>query len=154
MSYVFEAIIVCCGSLTQIPPGFRLFSFNRTKGLIRVAQRTQPIDQPLLLATARSVSFEAGLAVALLYDDRIGFRSSTIVENGQTVRSFGGDEEVWCLLDNDGNPDLHGPIYNCNSIPAGEEGACARSAIDFGLSALGLDGDESSALVDFLRNEC
>ena len=108
------------------------------------AQPRRTIDDALMPHIAREISKRVGQAVAVIYDNQIGLRSAYLYENGAFIRDYGEDDELWVLLDEDGEPQANGPTFHIHELVNNQEYDCLVSAIDMGLRAIGIGEDVSS----------
>jgi hypothetical protein len=102
---------------------------------------------------AAEMSARVGIALAAHYDDRCGVKAASLFREGAFVREFGEADEVWAPVDEQGEPNLDGPRYPGNALPADEECDCIRQAIDAGLQSAGFNGWVSaSSLREAIRS--
>jgi hypothetical protein len=101
------------------------------------ARRPDAWEEMNELADELSLLFDSSLV--LHYDDQCGEKISVLSRQGEPVRGFGDEDEIWVPMDDDGNPNLDAPRYPGNAIPEDEECDCIRNAIDAGLEEAGFD---------------
>jgi hypothetical protein len=86
---------------------------------------------------ADELSLELGTAVAVHYDDQVGLRAAMLSRDGEPVRYFGEEGEVWVPYGAGGKLLLDGPRYPGNAVPEDVECDCIRTGIDAALEAAG-----------------
>jgi hypothetical protein len=86
---------------------------------------------------AEALSKTLGTSLVVRYDDRIGHRSSKLYRDGELIRSFGEDDEVYVLLDEDGEPIPEGERFSLQDLDPDEEYETIKNAIQLGLEGLG-----------------
>lgn len=93
-------------------------------------------------AIASYISTILNKALVIRYDDRVGHRTSALYENGRLVITFGENDEIWVMLDDDGNPIIDGSKFTAVQVDAviksGDvEFETIRNSIELGLEAFG-----------------
>lgn len=151
MSNCFEAAVVRAGEtalvqfLDDLPVRgllipFTLEAFRVGRGQFVIfawrlgAERPNAREEIDVLADELSRQF--GKAVAVHYDDQIGFRTAMLSLDGRTERCFGEPDEVWVPYGDDGNL-LKSPRYAGNAVPEDVECDCIWNGIDEALKAAG-----------------
>ena len=86
---------------------------------------------------ADELSLTLGTAVAVHYDDQVGLRAAMLSRDGEPVRYFGEQDEVWVPYGEDGEPRTDGPRYARNAVPDDIECDCIWNGIDAALEAAG-----------------
>jgi hypothetical protein len=99
------------------------------------------IDDALMPRIAREVSIHTGRALAVLYDNQIGWRSAYFYQYGTFIKEYTEDDELWVILQEDGTPQPEGQPLSIYELATDQEYDCLVSAIDAGLHALGI-GDQ------------
>ena len=93
----------------------------------------RPSCAPEMEHLADELSVEFGTAVAVHYDDQIGARAAMLSRDGEPVRSFGEEDEVWVPYGRDGELVMDGPRYPGNAVPEDVECDCVWNGIDAAL---------------------
>jgi len=115
--------------------------------IYRVATRDEPFDDAMH-SVAAQLSISCGQCLAMSYDLRCGMSSAHRFRGGSLVESFGEDNELWVLLDEDGYPLHDGERYTVDQLDDNEEYDCIHTGVDAGLLALGVGNPPSlSALI-------
>jgi hypothetical protein len=83
------------------------------------------------------LSLKFGTAVAVHYDDQVGVRVAMLARDGEPVRHFGEQDEVWVPYGEDGEPCTDGPRYLGNAVPDDVECDCTWNGIDAALEMAG-----------------
>ncbi|MGH9459689.1 MAG: hypothetical protein ACRD1X_00600 [Vicinamibacteria bacterium] len=99
---------------------------------------------------AATLSSSFGQALLVRYDSRIGHRSSKYYVEGEPVRELGHGDEVYVLLDEEGEPLLAGERFGIDQLDPDKEYETLKNAIEMGLDALG--AGEWSALLEFMAS--
>jgi hypothetical protein len=89
---------------------------------------------------ADEVSLKLGTAVAVHYDNQVGVRAAMLSRDGEPVRCFGEEDEVWVPYGEGGELLLDGPRYPGSAVPEDVECDCIRNGIDAALEAAGFRG--------------
>ena len=149
MSNTFEAIITANDSaateaespdlvlkyaIMEIQPGVRV--------LFRSATRQDPIALEGLLTDAARLSQGDCPVLAVVYDDRVGYRESWFFQGGTLQRSFDECDELWVPVDDHGEPQIGATPLRLPLLDPEKEYDCRKNAIDLGIEAM----DFSAAL--------
>ena len=78
-----------------------------------------------------------GKSLVIRYDDRIGYESAVLYENGERVREFNEKDELCVPLNPDGTPDLDMPPIGRTELLPNVEYEPVESAVSLGLSSIG-----------------
>jgi hypothetical protein len=89
---------------------------------------------------ADELSLELGPAVAVHYNDQVGVKVAMLSQEGEPVRYFGEQDEVWVPYGEDGKLVTDGPRYPGDALPEDIECDCIRNGIDAALEATGFQG--------------
>jgi hypothetical protein len=95
-------------------------------------QFSQEIEQ-----VATGLSNILGKALVVRHDSRIGHRTSELFINGNMERAFDEDDEVWVLLDEDGEPLVDGKRFKLADLDPDQEYETIENAIELGIQSLG-----------------
>ena len=155
MSYFFEAILTESGSASAIAAASPDLVLNyQTKTIVsevhvffRSATREDPIDLEGLLADAARLTRDTGKALAVVYDDRLGYRESWLFESGMLQQSFSESDEQWVPTDDHGEPVVGAVSLNLGQLDPEVEYECSKNAIDLGIEAMGLSAVVSCSIL-------
>jgi hypothetical protein len=86
---------------------------------------------------ADELSLELGQAVAVHYNDQVGLHAAMLSQDGEPVRYFGEQDEIWVPYGANGELVLDGPRYSGDAVPDDIECDCIRNGIDAALEAAG-----------------
>ncbi|MBH8575127.1 hypothetical protein I8752_19330 [Nostocaceae cyanobacterium CENA369] len=149
MSNVFEAIIcpidftITENLLTKSSSELKLevIKINDTLSVIyRIEEnRHKLIFSQQIEYLASKLSLEITAVLVVRYDSRIGHRSSIMFAEGLAIYSFDANDEIWVLLNEEGNPLIDGQKFSINSMNDDEEYETIYDAIQLGFQVLGLD---------------
>ena len=95
------------------------------------AQFTAEVDRLGMLLTR-----EGGKALVVRYDSRVGHRSSKYIVDGTIVKDLGEEDEIFVLLDDDGEPIVDGRRFafeELDDLGPDEEVETTQNAIQLGL---------------------
>ncbi|MEM7717149.1 MAG: hypothetical protein AAF349_26970 [Cyanobacteria bacterium P01_A01_bin.68] len=91
-------------------------------------------------SVASQISEIFSQAILIRYDDRIGYRESIIFEKGVPVKQFNLADEIWVMLDEDGNPILDSQQFTIDQIEEDdEEYETIYNAIQLGIEFVGIN---------------
>jgi hypothetical protein len=124
-SDVFAHQILHTGS---IPVGLTLISYKPERN---------NIDRKKVYELAMLFSKKLGKTLAIYYDSRIGLRASDYFSNGEHIRSFGQNDELYVQLDEDGEPNDLGKRFKYSELLPDDEYETIENAIELGLKELG-----------------
>lgn len=163
MSELFEAVITIAdvdaaekAFRTLVSPlNLRLIRLEeRLYAVHRVAKRQERFDEVAMNDVAAQISNSCSAALAMFYDDRQGLNCCNLFRSGALVRSFDEEDELWVLLDDNGDPIVDGERFSNDQLDDDEEYDCIQSAIDAGLAALGIqDPPDISTLIDAFNDD-
>ncbi|OUL27871.1 hypothetical protein BV378_08955 [Nostoc sp. RF31YmG] len=149
MSNVFEAIICAIdfaranNLLATISSELTLevVKINETLSVIYRVEQNRPklIFDRQIEYLASQLSLEISAVLVARYDSRIGHRSSIVFKEGLPIYSFDENDEIWVLLNEEGNPLIDGENFSINSMKDDEEYETICNAIQLGLQALGVE---------------
>ncbi|BAY11360.1 hypothetical protein [Calothrix sp. NIES-2098] len=149
MSNVFEAIVCeidfdrAKNLLATISSELTLEFIKINESLLVIYQleenRHRLIFSQQIEYLASQVSLEISAVLVMRYDSRIGHRSSILFKEGLPISSFDENDEIWVLLDEEGEPLIDGERFSINSMKDDEEYETICNAIDLGLQALGIE---------------
>lgn len=146
MSEIFEGIVVPVGegSALQLSPDVvdELSLVTRTLGSdASVVFRSDPRGSAAFTAAidevASEMSRQAGSALVVRFDSRIGHRSSSLYCDGRQVQLFGNQGELFVPLDEKGQPVLSATPIRREDLELDVEYETISNAIQQGLHALG-----------------
>ncbi len=106
--------------------------------LFRTDPRVAAAFSPGIDELAAEASMAVGHALAVRYDSRIGHRSAVLFRDGQSVRRFGEDDELFVPLDDDGEPIRTASPLGLGELDSNLEYETISNAIQQGLDALGV----------------
>jgi hypothetical protein len=86
---------------------------------------------------AKALSLEFGKAVAVHFDEMLQVRDATLYQQGEFIRSFGEEDELWAPMDVHGDVLPDAPHCSGSAVPEDEEYAFVWDGIDAGLEAAG-----------------
>jgi hypothetical protein len=109
-------------------------------------QGGRPQFSPEAERIAADLSNIVGKALVVRYDSRIGHRSSELFVNGNMERAFDEADELWVLLDEEGEPLLDGERFKLADLDPDQEYEAIANAIELGLQSLG-SGDWKKLLL-------
>ena len=150
MSYIFEGIL-CYASVDNlrravIDEGSALtlhLVVSAFSTEVSVTNRNDSRDQAdftfKMDGVAEHLSITFGFALLVRYDDRIGHRSSAYIVDGRLQSSYGEEDEIWVLLDDNGEPLLSGPRFHTSELDPDPdvEYETIENAIQLGLKDFG-----------------
>ena len=89
---------------------------------------------------ASQISVILSKAILIRYDDRVGYRESTVFQEGYPIKSFNLNDEIWVMLDEDGQPIIDGKQFTIEQIADDDddEYETIYNAIQLGLDLLGI----------------
>jgi hypothetical protein len=148
MSEMYEGVVVA-GNPEQVRQAFRTLASLLTLRLVclvdevfgvwRVAERADPFSTLEVENVAAHLSAVLdSTALAVFYDNSCGVRAAVLYEHGQPSREFGQDDELWVLLDEEGEPLVEGSKFRPDELREDEEYTCLWSAMHAGLDVLGV----------------
>ena len=150
MSEMYEGVVVAgnpeqvrqaLGALASSLPLRFVRLADEVFGVWRVAPRADLFNAPEMENVAAHLSaISHSVALVVFYDNRCGVRITVLYEHGQPARELGEDDELWVLLDEEGEPLVEGPKFRPDELQEDEEYDCVWSAIHAGLDALGVIG--------------
>jgi hypothetical protein len=85
----------------------------------------------------KALSQEFGKAVAVHFDEMLQVRDATLYQQGEFIRSFGEEDELWAPMDGNGDVLPDAPRCPGSAIPDDEEYAFVWDGIDASLAAAG-----------------
>ncbi len=109
--------------------------------------RSKPIADSEVERLARKLSTNFSRGLLIDYNDQVGYRSAKIYENGECVKEFDADDELWIPLSENGEPNLKASPVRSSEFLEDEEYETVKDALDLGFEAFG--AGSWSALVDF-----
>jgi hypothetical protein len=112
--------------------GFVLFGWRAGAKRPQAAQEVEDL--------ADELSLELGCAVAVHYNDQVGVKTAMLSQDGEPVRYFGDEDEVWVPFGDGDELVTDGARYPGDALPEGVECDCIRTAIDAALEAAGFQG--------------
>lgn len=146
MSEFYEGIVVQ-GERTAVrrafdtlrsPLTFRLVHLGSSVfGIYRVATRSDRFDMEALLTAAKHMAGQLDAALAVFYDNRVGVRTTALVDE-RGIREFGEADELWVPLDEDGEPMRDAQRLRSHELEPEGEYDCITSTLDMGLEQLGV----------------
>ena len=86
---------------------------------------------------AEALSLEFGKAVAAYYDKTCDSREATLYQNGEAIRSFGEEDELWAPTDDEGHEIPGAPRRAPKDVPEDEDYVFVWDGIDAALEAAG-----------------
>jgi hypothetical protein len=86
---------------------------------------------------AKELSVEFGKAVAVHFHDMLQVRETTLYQGGESIRSFGEQDELWAPMDDNGEELPDAPRCPGYAVPDGAEYTFVWDGIDAGLEAAG-----------------
>ena len=135
MSYVLEAIVVGVAELSADAEseGFNLLPIGERSTILARPGRVVCNESTETFALALSKQF--GEALLIRWDDRIGLRASSVYRDGQLLREFTAEDELWAAVDDDGNPIADGQRYTeaeLDALDDDEEYGTVVNALELG----------------------
>lgn len=82
---------------------------------------------------AKSLSLGFQKSLLFQYDSRVGYRASELFIDGEIKNIFGVEDELYMILDDDGEPDKNRGIIHYSEMLENEEYETSKNAIDIGL---------------------
>jgi len=147
MSVAYQAIIIKCPlreaeeaieSIKRLAPIVPLALADRLTALILDLPRNEWAAFECVSSMGCQLSMRFGEAVAVLYNDMVGFRESHVFRNGLHIDSFGAESERWVPMNDAGLPEMdHAPLP-IEQYPDDAECECVLTAIEAGLSGIGV----------------
>jgi len=107
-------------------------------GVYRVAGRHVAFEHADIEAVAAHLSSPASAALAVFYNNQVGFREAILYRNGRQETAFGEEDELWVPLDEKGEPLVDAERLTVSELEEDEEYQTIQSAIEAGLAALGV----------------
>lgn len=103
--------------------------------------RKKMIFSPEMEYVSSQVSVVFSKALLVRYDDRVGYRSSVLFQEGNPIKSFDLEDEIWVITDEDGEPIVDGKKFTIEQIKDDdeEEYETIYNAIQLGLESLGVN---------------
>jgi len=157
MSEVFEGVLLPCPfndvklAIRTLSPSLSL-KVERLDDLSIVSRNDQvgrPRFSPEIEQVAADLSKIVGKALVVRYDSRIGHRTSELFINGNMEKAFDEADEVYVLLDEDGEPLVDGERFKLAGMDSDQEYDTIENAIELGLKSL-CSGDWEK-LLSFIR---
>jgi hypothetical protein len=145
MSEVFEGVLLASRfnevqmAIRTISPSLSL-KVERLDDLSIVSRNDQigrPQFSPEIEQVAADLSKIVGKALVVRYDSRIGHRTSELFINGNMEKAFDEADEVYVLLDEDGEPLVDGERFKLADMDSDHEYDTIENAIELGLQSLG-----------------
>lgn len=147
MSTVFEGVLcaTCLDNalciIQQISFNFKLKAEkinNHLSAIYRLETDGKRIVFSLKMEyVASQISLRLSQAILVRYDDRIGYRMSVVYQEGNPIKSFGLEDEIWVMTDEDGELIVNGKQFNIEQIKDDEEEyETIYNAIQLGLEFL------------------
>jgi hypothetical protein len=89
---------------------------------------------------ASFISSNFNKALLLRWDGRVGYRSASLYINGEAIKFFTEADEIWVLLDDEGNPLLNGEKFRVSELDPNPETEYATivNAFQLGISEFGI----------------
>ncbi len=150
MSYAFEGVL-CVASFeniqsisSQISTPFKLKvdKINDClSSLSRVEDRRNWVFSSEMEYVASQISVIFSKAILVRYDDRVGYRESILFQEGLPLKTFDLADEIWVMLDENGEPIVNGLKFTTEQIEDddNEEYETICNAIQLGLESLGIN---------------
>jgi hypothetical protein len=96
-----------------------------------------PVEAEVIEDLAKELSRTFAKAVAVHFDDMFQVQESTLYQDGESIRSFGEEDELWAPTAENGEVAPDAPRCPGNAVPGDEEYALVWDGIDAGLEAAG-----------------
>jgi hypothetical protein len=123
---------------TEIPWNLALSDLpSDLTAVVREDPRSALVFAEAFDGLAEFLSDRLGTSLVIRHDDRIGHRSSKLYRNGELVQAFGEDDELYVLLDEEGEPISDGERFSLRELDPDEEYETVKNAIQLGLDGLG-----------------
>jgi hypothetical protein len=109
---------------------------------IVVCTDSNRIFNEIFIEIAQKISTEFNKALLIKYDDRIGYRHSSLYVEGILTNEFGLENEIWVLIDEEGEPLLDkrfSSIQVENDDDDENEYQTIYNSIELGLDGMGLN---------------
>lgn len=87
-------------------------------------------------AIAQEISIEFQESLLFQYDSRVGHRISRLFVNGELKKKFDIHDELYLILDEDGEPDKNRELIPYSEMLEEEEYETSKNAIDLGLEQI------------------
>ena len=112
------------------------------------------IFSPEMEYVASQVSVLFYQAILVRYDDRVGYRESIIFQEGYPIKSFNSADEIWVMIDENGEPIDNGEKFTIEQIEDDddEEYETIYNAIQLGLELLGINANAWREVHSFITH--
>jgi hypothetical protein len=114
------------------------YQFSNSIGIVIYVSGQDRTFNENLIAVALKMSTETNKTLLVQYDDRLGYRYSCLYTKGVLTKEFTPEDEVWVLVNEEGNP-----LLDQHFLPAqvdedeDNEYQTLRNSVELGLDELG-----------------
>ncbi|MGB3641328.1 MAG: hypothetical protein WBA39_27690 [Rivularia sp. (in: cyanobacteria)] len=149
MSYAFEGVLCVVpfeniqSISSQISTPFKL-KINKINDCLSCLSRVRDwVFSSEMEYVASQISIIFSKAILVRYDDRVGYRESILFQEGLPLKTFDLADEIWVMLDENGEPIVNGLKFRIEQIEDDddEEYETICNAIQLGLESLGINID-------------
>ncbi|MBV6626708.1 MAG: hypothetical protein KI793_27855 [Rivularia sp. (in: Bacteria)] len=92
---------------------------------------------------ASQISIICSQALLIRYEGRVAYRESTVFQEGYPIKKFDLDDEIWVMVDENGEPIINGKQFRVEQIEDDddEEYETIYNAIGLGIEYIGINKD-------------
>lgn len=155
MSVIFEGILINTVDLNQISTdlngkNFGVKNLDSKTFLVFEENTRQFSDEFENIAVYFSKKFNKVLLIR--FDSRISYRYSAVYEDGIKTYEYDENDELFVLIDEDGEPIIDGLRFQQSEFEPDEEYETIINAIQLGFEKVNIDKQEWDSFFDLINN--